>query len=734
MGKVFEIPFEERIKLKNTNSLTVKLEIPEGYDEIKEFFLHYTALTELKISSSIVKICRNAFCECNRLRKVEFAKESQLEEIADEAFFRTRLTEIEIPSSVTRIGKATFAGISKLKQVKFAKESQLEDIDDNAFGHTSLTKIEIPSKVKRIGSFAFWHTGELQQVKFSEESELVRLGEHVFCESALTEICLPESVRFFSNKTFADSNLEKVMFGDVAIIEYDSNRKVRQLTIHTRNKELSSLLIGIIDSCENLIIKYNDYQELDKFLGQLDVKTICNNLNVIGKKLSTVEKWYIKNRLNKFIRKSKNEIVFEEGLPFVFKTSNVLSKENEELLGKIKSAVALFPKDFLVPLNNKLSSLLEEYNQKLNQAKPNINDYLNPTSALQVELSIEGDLEHWLFSKLLEIQSSLIHYDSIILGLKRLEDCRELLKLEIESKPKELTNVEDIIITIMYLVGKVDNNKKQEVLKDLESFFNETGTSYNTQLQLMHKLYESKENNILLPGEEYALPMVDLKIKLLKYMEELSKYVIKVAPYLSLLEALNSKEVLEYKRETNSISDTIIGIKYVISLIKNQVAKQSIEKEFSALCNEFIKKIEDTITRINEVKDNDYLNLEKELTQRLQPLLEKLDIYANQNDYMEQLINCRNMLKSNKKELNPKKAIESYIGETYDMILKLPLNEQELVKQKLLGVIEKWINNMPEEKEGLNLLHEIYDDITEISFSLKEYLGAIEDYSDKTRK
>ena len=101
---------------------------------------------------------------------------------------------------------------------------------------------------------------------------------------------------------------------------------------------------------------------------------------------------------------------------------------------------------------------------------------------------------------------------------------------------------------------------------------------------------------------------------------------------------------------------------------------------------------------------------------------------------MEQLINCRNMLKSNEIELNSKKVIESYIGETYDLILKLPLNEQELARQRLLAVIEKWINNMPEEKIGLNLLREIYSDITEINFSLREYLDAKVDYESKFKR
>ena len=665
--------------------------------------------------------------------------------IGTKAFQDRNIWCVHIPPSIIRIDTDAFHNCL-LNEVVFVGDSMLEEIGVGAFSGTLLTKIKIPSKVTKIAREAFRDCSSLKQVKFSEDSMLEELGDFVFYNSSLTKIVLPASLKRMSNKTFAGSKLEKVTFGQDAIIYYDDNRNIKHLTIYTRNKELAILLIGITENCENLVIKYKNYQELNEFI-QLSNKNKGNykNITLIGEKLSTEEERDIKKKLKKVIRGWATDIVFlgsekakvsEEKQPTIVDSNSqsVLSKENEELLGKIKSTVILFPRDLQASLNNKISSLLEEYNQKLEQSKPNLANYLNPTSALQVELSIEGDLEHWLFSKLLEIQSSLIHYDSIILGLKRLEDCRELLKLEIVNKPKEVTNVVDIIMIIIYLTGKVDDTKKKEVLKDLETFLNETIANFNTKLQEMNKLYESKESNILLPGEEYALPMVDLKVKLLAYMEELSKYVIKVIPYLSLLETLKTKKVLEYKGETNSIYDNILGIKYVIPLIKNQVGREMVEKEFSSLCDEFIKRIENILTKINEAKDNDYLNLEKELSQRLQPLLEKLDIYVNQNDYMEQLINCRNMLKSNKKELNPKKAIESYIGETYDMILKLPLNEQELARQKLLGVIEKWINNMPEEKEVLDLLREIYGDITEISFSLKEYLGAIEDYSNKTRK
>lgn len=674
MGKVFTS--EDYIKLKEANNGSTDLVIPEGYDEI-----------------------------------------------GAEAFYSSNITAIEIPSTVRKIGVYAFAWCCRLRQVKFVEGSVLEEIGDGAFANCL----------------------QLRQVSFAEDSKLEEIGMNVFYNAALTEISLPSSLKRINRFAFGDSNLEKVIFGKDAIIEYDDNGKIRKLTIHTRNKELARLLIYKNDSCEDLVIKYDNYQLLDEFIQQLNGRVVFfNRVTLIGEKLSIRQKSHIKKKLKETIGNLETGIVFEkadvieenemieEDNTINDKRKSVLSKENEELLGNIKSTCVALSKEVREAFEKRISSLLELYDKKIKQAKPDLSNYLNPTNLFQTELSMEGDLEQWLYNSLLNIKMDLINYDSIIFDLKRLESCRELLKLEIETKPKESSTVEDIIMTIMYLVSKVDDIKKKEVIKTLESYLKEVEDSYNTKLLEMN---DSNEDKTILDAR-HELSMVSLKAKLLSYMEELSKYVIKVTPYLSLLETLKTKEVLEYKGATNSIYDTILGVKYAMSLIANPKAESKLNIDFTSLCNEFIEKIESIIPKINEVDANAYyLNLEKELSQRLHPILEKLDVYANQNDYMTQLINCRNMLKSNGEvNLDSKKSIESYISETCELILNLPLNEQETAKQQLLAVIEKWINNMPEEKNGLNLLREIYSDITEINFSVREYLDAKVDYESKFRR
>lgn len=733
-------------------------------EEIGEGAFSRSGLTEIEIPSSVKEIGEHAFYY-TKLKEVKFSKDSVLRKIGGHAFGISDLTEIEIPSTVEEIGEWAFYGCRKLEQVRFQAGSRLEKISDYAFGECGLSEIsipysvieigvrafegnrfkilKIPSNIKKIGDRAFWCCS-IEQVYFDEYSELEEIGESAFQDNKLTEITLPSMIKRVSDSAFLQTKVKKIIVGDKLLAEYEfygicnTDRKVRQLNISINNNdfELAVNCINGFNHADYLNIEYSDYQKLDKFIAKLKPRVSCYKvIRVIGKKLSLVEKLNINIKLRKTISNSMATIIFEKvkvnkGNKYISDNAmGIYSKTNEELIAQIKNTCNMLPGEVRSAFEKRLSSIVILYNKKREEAKPNLINYFSNFDSSRVDLSMDGNLEQWLYGNLLQIEMDLTRYDNIIFDLERLNNCRKLFDLKIENKPKELFNIEDIILNILYLRGNVDDAKKDEIDRDLNIYLEETENIYNIKFQ---EMYDRDNNAKVVLDIDYTLEMDKLKKKLLEYFEKLSKYEEKVRPYVLLLDSLKVEKVLEYRLGDGSIVDTILGIKYIITLIKNQTIKEQIEQGISFICDEFISKIKNVFTKVDKVNEQDYLKLEMELRQKLQPILEKVNFVVNQNDYVSQLINCRDMLKSNGKlVLDSKKAIESYVAETYDMILKLPSKEQPLAQQRLLFVLEKWIDNMSNRKANLDLLCEIYKDISEININLREYLNAVVNYDRK---
>lgn len=733
-------------------------------EEIGEGAFSRSGLTEIEIPSSVKEIGKHAFYY-TKLKKVKFSKDSVLNKIGGHAFGISDLTEIEIPSTVEEIGEWAFYGCRKLEQVRFQADSRLKKIFDYAFSECRLSEIsfpssvieigndafggnrfktiKIPSNVKKIGDRAFWCCS-IEQVYFDEYSELEEIGKAAFSDNKLTEIALPSMIKKVSDSSFSQNKVKKIMVGDKLLAEYEfygicnTDRKVRQLNISINNNdfELAVNCINGFNYADYLNIEYSDYEKLCKFIAKLKPGVYCYSvIRLSGKKISLMEKMNIRTKLRETISNSKTTIIFER--VNVTEENKLISDNqmetypmaNKELIIKIKNTCNKLSGEVRSAFERRLSSIVILYNKKREEAKPNLINYFSNYDSSPVDLSIDENLEQWLYGNLLQIEMDLTRYDNIIFDLERLNNCRKLFDLKVENKPKELFNIEDIILNILYLKCNVDDDKKDEIDRYLSAFLTETENIYNIKLQ---EMYDRDNDTKVVLDVDYTLEMDKLKKKLLEYLEQLSKYEEKVRPYVLLLDSLKVEKVLEYELKDGSIVDTILGIKYIITLIKNQTIKEQIEQEISFICDEFISKIKNVFTKVDKVNEQDYLKLEMELRQKLQPILEKVNFGINRNDYVSQLINCRDMLKSNGElVLDSKKAIESYVAETYDLILKLPSKEQPLAQQRLLFVLEKWIDNMSNRKANLDLLREIYKDISEINFNLREYLNAVVNYDRK---
>lgn len=79
-------------------------------------FANYSIET-IAIPKSITAIGRRAFCRCLRLRKVEFAEDSELKVVGEESFRESGLKCIAMPRSTRTICAGAFSGCKALEVV-----------------------------------------------------------------------------------------------------------------------------------------------------------------------------------------------------------------------------------------------------------------------------------------------------------------------------------------------------------------------------------------------------------------------------------------------------------------------------------------------------------------------------------------------------------------------------------------------------------------------------------------
>lgn len=120
-----------------------------------------STLTEVDFgkNSALTTIEREAFYQCDKLKKVNFGEGSKLQTIGEEAFSNcTALEEIAIPASIISIESSggTFNNCTNLKSVIFETytegdnkgKSSLESIGDRAFYGAGLTSLVFPETIK----------------------------------------------------------------------------------------------------------------------------------------------------------------------------------------------------------------------------------------------------------------------------------------------------------------------------------------------------------------------------------------------------------------------------------------------------------------------------------------------------------------------------------------------------------------------------------------------------------
>ena len=178
------------------DSDTVKISFPSTLEDVEDSFLNWDKhpdsvivpkwLSKMKPENGVVYAGKVAVyvpkAENDASKVSEITFKDGCTKIAHKALFKnTDVTKVNIPASVKAIGGAAFSGCTKLSQVNFAADTQIEDLDWRAFYDcTALTSIKIPDSVTRIGTETFSGCTSLGTIDISKESKLTQIEYGAF--------------------------------------------------------------------------------------------------------------------------------------------------------------------------------------------------------------------------------------------------------------------------------------------------------------------------------------------------------------------------------------------------------------------------------------------------------------------------------------------------------------------------------------------------------------------------
>ncbi len=186
------------------------IRLPKEMDEIPEYLCAYSSkLNSLKLPAKMTRIGKGAFMWCP---VGGFSLPEGLVSIGEKAFAfdmdsaeagrkitTAKLTGLKLPASLKVIEKEAFAANDALTSVRFPRDSQLEEIGENAFAMCfRLKALEFPDSLRRIGSGAFRNC--VQMTKVNLGSGVEELGDEVFLTCPrLTLLNASDSVRSVGN-------------------------------------------------------------------------------------------------------------------------------------------------------------------------------------------------------------------------------------------------------------------------------------------------------------------------------------------------------------------------------------------------------------------------------------------------------------------------------------------------------------------------------------------------------
>ncbi|KAK8899104.1 hypothetical protein M9Y10_001405 [Tritrichomonas musculus] len=199
------------------------------------------------IPDFIRRIASYSFYKHEKLKKIEFSDNSNIESIGEYAFDSTSIENLSIPAQIEQIGASAFDNCISLKKVEVPINSKLKFIEKMAFWNSSIESFTIPSCVTRICKYSFNICKKLKKITIPFDSKLERIEKYAFNGASIESFIVPPHVKQIDEKVFAKCN-------KLQIIELDEKSELEYFDIKMFNENEEEKLILIPDRLKNLLI------------------------------------------------------------------------------------------------------------------------------------------------------------------------------------------------------------------------------------------------------------------------------------------------------------------------------------------------------------------------------------------------------------------------------------------------------------------------------------------------
>ena len=541
------------------------------------------------------------------------------------------------------------------------------------------------------------------------EEGLLYIGRCAFRYNNIKKLYLPKSVRKIEAGAFHRNPLTEVIF-------YNNGAEIAG---HCFGPYVEK--VTIIDCNYKFLLNF--FKQNNNFF---DHFLFIKEINIINDKLSFIEKLKIKYLASKYPNIEINILQDIDLDEFIKQETSIENIDNEVdiLLSKIYSMTISLDGGTKQAIINKINSLINEYQTKLENSKPQFS--MGNDSVLTIEDTSPKTLRNNLIFSL------------------------EMIIQNLNTKGKIIKLSEKISQYIRYLSDDEVDIEDDEIFLKIKGIVNISKTIEETKYidelkELLWKIRKIIINNL---NDEYVINLTLRNFDIETYFkEELDKLYNEVMnlnsrlnPYLELLKALKGYEndisLAQELRELERVFSELIG-----------KSNDELNNEYKKLKEKYVKILEENILKIkeNQLDVLSIAEIELNFRKELQPILEKLNelaplILKNQKLY-HQLEVASTETEENGSIIDLIKEIRKLVENNF-----LSSDVKDIIFDKLNNIIIHWeyvlssndvskiVKSFSSEvglkSENLILEVMILKDLYELKFSVEKYIVESQEYDE----